>query len=73
MGRAKTATGRGQEIVLGDLRVYPIEPVRFGLGLTRAQMVDRHLAQLAAEGKTGHADVDHLLDARTRYRMEEAS
>lgn len=73
MARAKTATGRGQEVVLGDLRVYPIEPVRFGLGLSRAQMVDRHLSQLAAEGKTGHPDVDHLLDARTHYSMEEGS
>lgn len=61
-----------QLIVVGDIRVYPIEPVRYGLGLTRAQMVDRHLAQLAAEGLAAHPDVDHLLDARARYLAEAA-
>lgn len=70
MGRAKTATDRGQEVVLGEIRVYPIEPARFGLGLSRVQMCDRHIAQLATEGKTGHVDVDHLLAARARYTQE---
>lgn len=70
MNRAKTTATRGKLIVFGAIRVYPIEPARHDHGLTRVEMVDRHLAQLV-EHHARHSDVDVLLDARNGYTMED--
>lgn len=51
----------------GEHTAYVIEPIRLRVGLTRVQMVDDHLTQLARDGRAGSPDVDTLLDARTRF------
>lgn len=56
-------------VVTGKKTRYVIEPHRFELGLSRVEMVDRHLAGLAKPASE-HPDVDKLLDARLRYMAQ---
>lgn len=58
-------------IVAGATRDYVIEPLRFLTGISRVEMVDKHLARLAESKTRSPADVDALLDARALYLLEE--
>jgi hypothetical protein len=57
-------------VVVGVKTRYVIEPHRIDMGLSRVEMVDRHLAGLGPDAKH-HPDVDRLLDARLRYMAQE--
>lgn len=65
---------QGQDVV----GFYPIEPARFDLGLTRVEMVDWHLDQIAevyakaVDGKRYAPDLDALLEARSHFAGEPA-
>jgi hypothetical protein len=63
-------TSKTRLVVTGKKTRYVIEPHRFELGLSRVEMVDRHLKYLA-EPRSEHPDVDKLLDARLRYMAQE--
>ncbi len=68
---ADSPTSRTRLVVTGAKTRYIIEPHRFELGLSRVEMVDRHLRGLKPRA-ADHPDVDRLLDARLRYMAQES-
>lgn len=57
--------------VQGHTSLYVIDPYRHAIGITRAQMVDRHLDDLVRAGLAEHPDAAVLVEARTVFRAAE--
>lgn len=57
--------------VQGRASLYVIDPYRDLIGITRAQMVDRHLDDLVRAGLAEHPDAAVLVEARATFRAAE--
>lgn len=57
--------------VQGHTSLYVIEPYRHRVGVSRAAMVDQHLAELRHYAGPRHPDLPVLEAARTRFRADD--